>query len=178
MSGKSQTEIIPGLGDRIAVLLRRHATINNGVALAKAANLSRQTLHRALNHNEATLPTGRAIASALGVTVEELYVGAPDYRQLDILGGFMPPEPHRHARNLPLAIREYLAELRVRLTKGGASEDEIDEAFDLLRSPAVFTFYKGGTPSEFNEEDVLRGMKALAEGVVIPELRDRGRKIR
>lgn len=87
------------------------------------------------------------------------------------------PTP-RHARNLPLAVREYLAELRLRLTKGGAQEEEIEEAMDLLRSPALFTFYKGGTPSEFNEEDVLRGMKALAEGVVIPELKDRGRKIK
>lgn len=84
----------------------------------------------------------------------------------------------RHARNLPLAVREYLAALRLRLTKGGASDDEIEEAMDLLRSPALFTFYKGGAPSEFNEQDVLRGMKAIAEGVVIPELRDRGRKIK
>lgn len=84
----------------------------------------------------------------------------------------------RHARNLPLAVREYLAELRLRLTKGGAAEEEIDEAMELLRSPQVFTFYKGGAPSEYNEEDVLRGMKAIAEGVIIPELRDRGRKIK
>jgi transcriptional regulator with XRE-family HTH domain len=84
----------------------------------------------------------------------------------------------RLARNLPLAIREYLAELQLRLTKGGATEDEISEAMDLLRSPAVFTFYKGGELSEFNEADVLRGMKAMAEGAIIPELRERGRKIR
>lgn len=83
----------------------------------------------------------------------------------------------RLARNLPLAVREYLAELRLRLTKGGAAEEEIEEAMDLLRSPSVFSFYKGGAPSEYNEHDVLRGMKALAEGVIIPELRDRGRKI-
>lgn len=106
-------------------------------------------------------------------------------RNVEAAGGRRVAEPAdapgqgaRHAKNLPLRVREYLAELRLRLTKGGALEEEIEEAMDLLRSPALFTFYKGGTPSEFNEEDVLRGMKALAEGVVIPELRDRGRKIK
>lgn len=84
----------------------------------------------------------------------------------------------RHARNLPLAVREYLAEFQLRLTKGGATEDEIEEAMDLLRSPQLFTFYKGGAPSEYNEEDVLRGIKGIAEGVIIPELRERGRKVK
>lgn len=83
----------------------------------------------------------------------------------------------RHLRNLPLAVREYLAEFRSRLRQGGASDEEITEAIELMQSPQVFTFYKGGALSEFNEDQVLRGMKAIGEGVVIPELRERGRKI-
>lgn len=88
-----------------------------------------------------------------------------------------PPLEARHARNLPLSVREYLAEFRLRLTKGGATEEEIDEALELMRSPQVFTFYKGGALSEYSEDEVLRGMKAIGESVVIPELRERGRKI-
>lgn len=89
----------------------------------------------------------------------------------------LPRKIPRHLRNLPLAVREYLAEFQLRLTRSGATEEEIDEALELMRSPELFTFYKGGMPSEYPEADVLRGMKAIGEGVVIPELRDRGRKI-
>lgn len=84
----------------------------------------------------------------------------------------------RHARNLPLSVREYLAEFHVRLVKGGASEDEIDEALALLRSPDVFSYFKGGKLAEYNEEDVLDGMRSLAEDVVIPRLQKLGRKVK
>jgi transcriptional regulator with XRE-family HTH domain len=84
----------------------------------------------------------------------------------------------RHARNLPLSVREYLAEFHVRLVKGGASEDEIDEAMALLRSPDVFSYFKGGKLAEYNEEDVLDGMRSLAEDVVIPRLQKLGRKVK
>jgi transcriptional regulator with XRE-family HTH domain len=96
-----------------------------------------------------------------------------DDARADVVRGDQP----RHARNLPLSVREYLAELRLRLTKGGADDEEIDEAMDLLRSPQLFTFYKGGAPSEYNDADVLRGMKGIAESIIIPELNERGRKI-
>jgi transcriptional regulator with XRE-family HTH domain len=84
----------------------------------------------------------------------------------------------RHARNLPLAVREYLAEFQLRLVKGGASEDEIDEAMALLRSPDVFSYFKGGKLAEYNEQDVLDGMRSLAEDVVIPRLQKLGRKVK
>jgi transcriptional regulator with XRE-family HTH domain len=84
----------------------------------------------------------------------------------------------RHARNLPLSVREYLAEFQLRLVKGGASEDEIDEAMALLRSPDVFSYFKGGKLAEYNEEDVLDGMRSLAEDVVIPRLQKLGRKVK
>jgi transcriptional regulator with XRE-family HTH domain len=83
----------------------------------------------------------------------------------------------RHARNLPLSVREYLAEFQLRLTKGGASEDDVDEAMTLLRSPQVFIYFSGGKLNEYNETDILDGMKSIAEDVVIPRLRKLGRKL-
>lgn len=80
-------------------------------------------------------------------------------------------------RHLPLIAREFLAEFRLRLTREGAEEDEIDEAMDLLRSPQLFTFYKGRNPAEYSEDELVRGMKAIAEGVIIPVLRERGRNV-
>lgn len=84
----------------------------------------------------------------------------------------------RHQRNLPLAVREYLAEFQLRLVKGGATEEEIEEALRLLKSPDVFSYFKGGRPVEFNEEDVLNGMRAIGEDVIIPRLKKLGRKVR
>lgn len=77
MAGKPTTQVIPGFGDRVAALLRRHPRINTAVALGREAGVSRQTLHRALNEDSLTLDTMRAIASALGVPMAELQ--APEY---------------------------------------------------------------------------------------------------
>lgn len=105
----------------------------------------------------------------------------PDNIQLPRTGAVALSEPFvitpRHARNLPFEVRKYLAEFRLRLTNAHVPDEEIEEALELMQSPQLFTFYKGGVPSEYNEEEVLRGMKAIGEGVVIPELRERGRKI-
>lgn len=72
MASKLQTEVVPGVGDRIAAIIRRHETIRTGVALARAAKLSRQTLHRALKEDTLTRQTARAVADALSVSVETL----------------------------------------------------------------------------------------------------------
>lgn len=113
-------------------------------------------------------PTSRAVQQ------QPMLFGLP----LDEVPAAGASKATRHERNLPLSIREYLAALQLRLTKGGATEEEVSEAMDLLRAPQLFTFYKGGVPSEYSEDDVLLGVKAIAEGVIIPVLRERGRKIR
>lgn len=138
-----------------------------------------------------SLPSGRlsALAHALELPIDELFRVAADLkgasvpqdddemaREADELARLSRSAP-RHARALPLSVREYLGEFRLRLIRGGASDEEIDEALSLMQSPQLFTFYKGGALSEFNEDQVLRGMKAIGEGVVIPELNERGRKI-
>jgi DNA-binding XRE family transcriptional regulator len=87
--------------------------------------------------------------------------------------------PPRYQRNLPLAVRELLAESRLEMVKAGALDEEIEEAIALMRSAAVFTFYEGGAaaPRDFNEADVLKGMHAIYSGVIKPELKQRGRNL-
>lgn len=84
----------------------------------------------------------------------------------------------RHARNLPYEVRKYLAEFQLRLTNANVPEEEIEEAMRLLKSPDVFTYFKGGALSEYNEEDVLNGMRAIGEDVIIPRLKKLGRKVK
>lgn len=63
------------------------------------------------------------------------------------------------------------------MVKAGALEDEVSEALDLLKSPQIFTFYQGGAPKDFSEEQVLVGMRAIYRGVIKPELKKRGRTL-
>ena len=74
----------------------------------------------------------------------------------------------------PAPVREYLAELRVRLVKAGADDEQIDEAFDLFKAPSVFAFYAGGATQPFSDEDILANVKTFAEESIIPTLRRRG----
>lgn len=77
----------------------------------------------------------------------------------------------------PPATREYLAELRLRLVRVGATDEQIDEAFDLFKAQEVFAFFVGGTAQPFGEEDILSNVKTFAEEVVIPTLKRRGLKL-
>lgn len=85
------------------------------------------------------------------------------------------PAPGRQA--LSASIREFLAHSQLEMVKAGALEDEVSEAMDLLKSPQIFTFYQGGAPHDFTEEQVLMGMRAIYRGVIKPELKKRGRKL-
>lgn len=85
--------------------------------------------------------------------------------------------PSRLAQNLPYSVRVFLDEFRLRITKAGATEEEVERAMQLLRSPSLFTWYSVGTPRDLPEEKVLQGMQAVAESVIIPELRQRGRDV-
>jgi transcriptional regulator with XRE-family HTH domain len=88
-----------------------------------------------------------------------------------------PTGPARLLQNLPYNVRVFLEEFRLRITKAGATEEEVDRAMQLLRSPSLFTWYSVGTPRDLTEDKVLQGMKAVAENVIIPELRTRGRDV-
>jgi transcriptional regulator with XRE-family HTH domain len=83
----------------------------------------------------------------------------------------------RHLRNLPLEVRVYLDELRLKLTKGGATEEEVDRAMALLRRPAIFSWYSVGTPKDLSPAKILQTMKAITESAILPYLREQGRKV-
>jgi hypothetical protein len=74
------------------------------------------------------------------------------------------------------AVRVWLAEFRAELTKARATDEEIEEAMRLLISPELFTFYHGGAPREYNEDEVVMGMEAMAK-FIRARLKQRGRKI-
>jgi hypothetical protein len=80
-------------------------------------------------------------------------------------------------RALSAAEREYLAELRLRLTRAGVDVEAIERAETLLKSPSVFSYFAGGGLNEYSEEDVLNGMRSMAEDVIIPRFRDKGLRI-
>jgi transcriptional regulator with XRE-family HTH domain len=168
------------LGARLALAMKRRGVKNP--AVAEAAGVHSVTVSKWRNDVQ---PPGDEellkVAAFLDVepswlrygnqtTVAETRVpeSARDYGTIT--------EP-RHARAMPLRIRIYLDELRLKLTKGGADEEEIDRAMQLLRSPSLFTWYSVGTPKDLPEEKVLQGMKAVADNVILPELRSRGRKV-
>jgi len=62
---------------------------------------------------------------------------------------------------LPIRIRIWLQEFLLTITRLGATEDEITRARALLTSPELSTWYVGGYPEEFDEDQVLEGMKAI-----------------
>lgn len=74
-------------------------------------------------------------------------------------------------------VRTFLAETRLELTKGGASDEEIEEAMELLTAPQVRSYFMGGARRDRSEEDVLKGMRALVEAVIKPTLRELGRNL-
>lgn len=164
-------------GERLRAAMKRKGVKNPEVAAAVGVHPITVSKWRSGTQpiEPARLPL---LAEFLGVSVEWLR----DDPQ-DMLPGIAEqlnaqPDAPRHARNLPLAVREYLAEFQLRLVKGGASEEEIEEAMRLLKSPDVFSYFKGGRLTEFNEEDLLNGMRAIGEDVIIPRLRKLGRKVR
>lgn len=113
------------------------------------------------------------VAELLGVSVPWLRYGdeAPSPAPAGEPGG-----TPRVSAGLPYRVRVWLQGFLLEITKGGATEDEVNEARDLLTSPEVFVYFSGGAPKEFNEDDVLDGMEALGE-VVRRTLRKRGRKL-
>jgi lambda repressor-like predicted transcriptional regulator len=183
MAGKGRTEVVEGIGDRVTLLLRRHAVINTALALGEAAGLSRQTVHRALNEDSLTRETGRAIAAALGVEFDEIWPTVYQPLGERLISSHTvtarneaTPATYMAPRNLPQAVREFLAHVQLELTKAHATEEEVEATLSLLKSPEMFSFYEGGAPKDFTEEQMLQSMKAIYNGAIKPELKRRGRK--
>jgi len=67
----------------------------------------------------------------------------------------------RAATGLPLRVRIWLQEFLLKITRLGATEDELTRAQALLTGPEILTWYVGGYPEEFDEDQVLEGMAAI-----------------
>jgi transcriptional regulator with XRE-family HTH domain len=175
------------LGDRLSQSMKRLGLKNPEIAAA--AGVHPVTVSKWRNDVN---PPGDAelqrVAEVLGVSMGWLrygsvtaqgYAPAVAVRESVVARDSVTATVTRHTRNLPLSVRELLAESRLEMVKAGALDEEIEEALALMRSAAVFTFYEGGAaaPRDFNEADVLKGMHAIYSGVIKPELKQRGRNL-
>jgi transcriptional regulator with XRE-family HTH domain len=133
-----------------------------------------------------------ALAALYGTTTRALLYGEPDAptrtknvsretsenwarrRREEDTAAYRAP---RHLRNLPQEIRVFLDELRLRFSKANVPEEEVERAMALLRRPEIFSWYSTGEPRDLEPAKVLRTMKAITELVILPELRERGRKV-
>jgi hypothetical protein len=75
--------------------------------------------------------------------------------------------------------RVWIQEFALRLTKAGVPDDEIDEARMLLGRSHLTDYLTGGAEADrgLAPDDRLLSLKAVAEHVIIPTLRRRGRKV-
>jgi hypothetical protein len=75
--------------------------------------------------------------------------------------------------------RVWVQRFLLRLTEAGVSEPEVDAARMLLTRSHLTDYLTGGANAEQDlaPEDRLRSLRAVAEHVIIPTLRRRGRKV-
>ena len=108
-----------------------------------------------------------AIAKTLGVAAQWIRYGDDDERPGSSL--------HSAPQGLPKSVRVFMHTFLLELAEADVSDREIEEARRSLTSPENYTFYVGGNPVEYSEEDALMGVQAFAlaiRGI----LRDRGYK--
>jgi hypothetical protein len=151
--------------------------------LIQKSGLSKHTVYRALSADEATRETATTLEATLGLSAGVLLARQDG----EVSGGSAAtaeadsrqaaPSAERVAKGLPYEIRVWLQAFLLEITKAGATEEEVDEARQLLTAPEVSTYWSGGNPREFSEADVLETMEAIADGVIRPGLRRRGRKL-
>lgn len=81
------------------------------------------------------------------------------------------------ALGLPKSVRVWLHGFLLELAEADVPQEQIESAQRALTSPENFTFFVGGQPTDYTEEEILDGLKAFAlhiRGV----LRERGFKVR
>ena len=82
----------------------------------------------------------------------------------------------RESPGLTYRVRVFLHEFLADLARLGGTEEEIARARDLLTRPELMTWYVEGYPAEFDEEQVLQGMQAIAKFIEMEvKRRARGR---
>lgn len=173
-------DILDTTGKRI-----RAARNNLGLdqaALARAVEVHPKTVSRW--ENDVMVPDSdvlQRVAEALQVDIGwilsgkgPLAYGGPSIES----GGAAVAEasaPPRLLRNH--AIRVWLQQFRLRLTKARVPDEAIEEAMALLTAPSVFTFYSGGTAEDLGEEDVLLGMEGMT-APILKKLERMGYKVK
>jgi transcriptional regulator with XRE-family HTH domain len=176
MSTPHQDNWNPLVGDRIQALLRRNRLAgvepSTQIALAKAAGISRQTLSTAMN-GRITPAVAEKIAAALNVSGADVIGSDAPARVVreSPLEDYAPPV----MQGLPLAIRVWIQEFLLEVTKAGATEQEVDAARKLLTSPELHTVWTGGQPRDLSEEEWLMGLRASGD-FIRAEMKKRGRK--
>jgi hypothetical protein len=114
------------------------------------------------------------ISTALGKTKVYLRYGMTEEVARETMGSGVAPitEPGSDpvSRPLPMVlstrkVRTWLAELRLELTKAGASDEHIRDAMALVTAPEVFMYYQGNTPAELNENEAIAAMEAIAKAI-------------
>lgn len=78
---------------------------------------------------------------------------------------------------LPESVRIWIQEFLLRLTKAGATEDEVDEARLLLTRSDVLSYASRMHDEPLGEKERLQLVKAIAAAAIIPTLRKAGRKV-
>jgi lambda repressor-like predicted transcriptional regulator len=149
---------LAGAGDRVYTALRT-ARISQ-LDLARKAGISRQTLTTLLSLDRVSRPVGERVAAALGVPGHDLF---PELFPVS-------PDPAAIERPLPRVLRTHkvrvwLSGFRLELTKAGVNDDQIREAIDLVTAPQIFSYYRGGSPGELNEDEAIVAMEAIATGI-------------
>ena len=82
-------------------------------------------------------------------------------------------------RTLPQAAREWVADFLAKITKGGATDLEVDEARTVLTSPQLTAYLAGGAlrAAQLTDEEVIGALKAVGEHAILRVLRKRGRNV-
>lgn len=160
---------IEGIGGRVYTALRS-ARLSQ-LELAHKAGISRQTLTTLLSSDRVSRPVGERVAAALGIPVHELLPGLIPANQVrESVNGYGSPDPATIERPLPRVLRTHkvrvwLSGFRLELTKAGVNDDQIREAIDLVTAPQIFSYYRGGSPGELNEDEAIVAMEAIATGI-------------
>jgi transcriptional regulator with XRE-family HTH domain len=156
---------VEGVGDRVYTALRKSRL--SQLELAQKAGVSRQTLTTLLSRDRVSRPVADRVAAALGVPGHEL---VPEILGKERAATYGDPDPATVERPLPRVLRTHkvrvwLSGFRLELTKAGVNDDQIREAIDLVTAPQIFSYYRGGSPGELNEDEAIVAMEAIATGI-------------
>lgn len=158
-------------GDRIREA--REAAGLDQVQLAAKVGVVDKTISKWENDRQPVRERNlRKVAEALGRSPEWLLTG------VDVTAERHSPDRASVERPLPRvlrthAVRVWLKEFELELTRAGVPEERIAEAIDLVTAPSVFRYFAGGAAREMDEERAVRAMETLAR-IVRMRAREQG----